>query len=464
MHRVVSILFSNRTSGLLLIVFAISMAVATFIENDFGTETAKALIYSAKWFEIVIVLLAINFAGNIAKYNLFSWKKAPIFIFHLAFIVIILGAGITKYRSFEGLMTIKEGESNDQIVSLENYLQVQIGNGSVNKNYVSEPLRMSELGFNSFEENIAFEDKNINIRLKKFIPRAVYQIDSLNEGLQHLHVVVANDGDRKDFYIPEGSRESIYGIPIAFKTDKQSKNDIQITDESEGWQAIFPEDTNYFSMVLNKADYYPKDSLVPLQFKALSEIKGNSIVFNTVVDNSKRSIVSVEKKSERKNQESAVLLEVQSEDKTEEITLFGGPGYMNPLTTLYLDDLHINLRYGSKAMNLPFALHLKDFILERYPGSESPSAFYSNLEIQEKNKLTDYTIFMNNVLDYKGYRFFQSAYLPDESGTILAVNKDYWGTLVSYLGYLLLGIGMLLSLFWRSSHFGFLFQLLNLRK
>ena len=31
---------------------------------------------------------------------------------------------------------------------------------------------------------------------------------------------------------------------------------------------------------------------------------------------------------------------------------------------------------------------------------------------------------MNNVLDYKGYRFYQSSYDQDELGTILSVNQD----------------------------------------
>ena len=56
-------------------------------------------------------------------------------------------------------------------------------------------------------------------------------------------------------------------------------------------------------------------------------------------------------------------------------------------------------------------------------------------------------------MKYKGYRFYQSSYDNDEMGTILSVNHDFWGTFVTYLGYLLMGIGMILSLFNRNSHF-----------
>ena len=111
------------------------MATATFIENDFGTETSKALVYSAKWFEIIIVLLAVNFMGNIAKYNLFSWQKAPMLLLHLAFIVIILGAGITKYRGYEALVTIKENKTTNRVLSIDSFFQLQAGNSEMIKNY-----------------------------------------------------------------------------------------------------------------------------------------------------------------------------------------------------------------------------------------------------------------------------------------------------------------------------------------
>jgi hypothetical protein len=60
---------------------------------------------------------------------------------------------------------------------------------------------------------------------------------------------------------------------------------------------------------------------------------------------------------------------------------------------------------------------------------------------------------MNHILDYDGYRFFQSSYDNDELGTYLSVNHDYWGTLFSYLGYFLLTIGMVMTFFMKNSRF-----------
>ncbi len=63
----------------------------------------------------------------------------------------------------------------------------------------------------------------------------------------------------------------------------------------------------------------------------------------------------------------------------------------------------------------------------------------------------DAKIFMNNILDYKGYRFFQSSFDPDEKGTILSVNHDYWGTLITYIGFILLFFGLMAILFTKHS-------------
>ena len=50
---------------------------------------------------------------------------------------------------------------------------------------------------------------------------------------------------------------------------------------------------------------------------------------------------------------------------------------------------------------------------------------------------------MNHVLDHKGYRFFQASFSPDEKGTVLSVNHDWWGTYLTYAGYIMLYLSMI---------------------
>lgn len=60
---------------------------------------------------------------------------------------------------------------------------------------------------------------------------------------------------------------------------------------------------------------------------------------------------------------------------------------------------------------------------------------------------------MNNILDYRGYRFFQASFDPDEKGTVLSVNHDFWGTMITYIGYFLLFFCMMALMFTKHSRF-----------
>ena len=60
---------------------------------------------------------------------------------------------------------------------------------------------------------------------------------------------------------------------------------------------------------------------------------------------------------------------------------------------------------------------------------------------------------MNNILKYKGYRFYQSSYDNDEKGTILSVNRDMAGMMVTYTGYVLLILFIILTLLNKNSVF-----------
>jgi cytochrome c-type biogenesis protein CcsB len=105
--------------------------------------------------------------------------------------------------------------------------------------------------------------------------------------------------------------------------------------------------------------------------------------------------------------------------------------------------------------DISFELKLDDFIIERYPGSNSPSWFESRVTLTDSNRdiHEPRRIYMNNILKHKGYRFYQSSYTSDEKGTILSVNRDWAGTLVTYAGYFLMALGMMLSLLNTNSRF-----------
>ena len=103
--------------------------------------------------------------------------------------------------------------------------------------------------------------------------------------------------------------------------------------------------------------------------------------------------------------------------------------------------------------SLPFSIRLDDFKLVRYPGSHSPSSFESFLLFRTLEGERTEHIYMNKVIHEQGYRIYQSSYDSDEAGTILTVNNDAAGTTLTYIGYVLLLIGILLTMADKKSRF-----------
>lgn len=166
--KILNVLFSFKTTLILLAILAIGAGVATFIENDFGTSTARVLVYNNIWYETALVLTTVNLAGIIYKFKM--WKNTPRFLFHSAFVVILIGAGVTRYVGYEGVMQIKEGSTENRMISLEPYLQVTIKEDG--KTYFKEyQMEFATLmkSINEFSHTITYNDKNVVVDYKNYM-------------------------------------------------------------------------------------------------------------------------------------------------------------------------------------------------------------------------------------------------------------------------------------------------------
>ena len=314
--------FSLKITIFLLFIYALACGVATFVENDFGTSAAKALVYNTLWFDVLHFLLLINLLGVIFLHKLFQRKKYASLLLHSAFVVILFGAFLTRYFGIEGGMHIREFQSSSTIVTRNEFINLNI----FDKNENLLETKAFQVNFNpffkaSFEKKLKIKDKILNLTLLE------YQ----NKENQILKMKISFNGKEKELFLS-----------------------FNYNDENT------------------------------LPFELGGEI--------------------------------------------------------------------FSLNFTLNELKLPFSIALKDFVLERYAGSNSPSAYSSFVEVIDNNKSFEYKIFMNNVLDYGGYRFFQSSYDLDEKGTILSVNKDP-GKIVTYLGYALLILGFLCVFFAKNSRF-----------
>ena len=158
-------------------------------------------------------------------------------------------------------------------------------------------------------------------------------------------------------------------------------------------------------------------------------------------------------KKKDKELNNMLTLEVKGPKSTQIVEVPTKKGDAELYKQVSIDGLNILVAYGSKVFNTPFSVKLDKFVMVTYPGSTSPSSFESYVKIIDDGQETPHRIYMNNILDHKGYRFFQSSFDQDRKGTVLQVNHDFWGTLITYIGYFLLFGGMFVSLFWKGTHF-----------
>jgi cytochrome c-type biogenesis protein CcsB len=257
------------------------------------------------------------------------WNNLPRFLFHFSFVVILLGAIITRYVGYEGIMQIPQGTTTNQMISLEPYLQVTVKDGEKVVAYKEWQKEFTSLlpELNNFSYKVDFDNNNLIIDYKRF----------------------------------------------QFEKKEQAKMGLLTVD-----------------VTLN--------------------------------------------------------------GKKETIRLPGLSGQLGVPRDLVFDKYTVTLEYGSKFIDLPFAIRLNEFQLERYPGSMAPSSYASEVTVIKDDKTYDYRIFMNRTLNEGNFLFFQSSYFPDETGTVLSVNNDP-GKWPTYFGYFLLTLGLFLNFFDKKSRF-----------
>ena len=457
MKKLINILISTRTMAVLLFVYAFAMAYATFVENDYGTPTAKALIYEAKWFEVVMILLIINFIGNINRYRLWRREKWPLLVFHLAFVFIFIGGAITRYISYEGQMHIREGETSNEIITDKNFFKIQIERGGDRLSYAEIPYMMAsqepliaKIIPHRFKAKYDFHGELVQVEQLEYIQRKKDSLVVSDSGKEYLHLVSTNDNGREDIYLGSGDVKSINGFLVSF--NKGIEGAVEFKQENGNLFIKTPVEANYMTMATQATGVTKKDEFQPLVLRSLYTIENLKLVVPEPLKKGNLIAYSGDKKRDQNVPDMLKVL-VKGPKTEQTIDLSVEKGNPNAFKQMTIDGLNIILGFGPKVYQTPFALKLDDFVMETYPGSDSPSAYESHVQIVDEGKQTPYKIYMNHVLNYKGYRFFQASFDPDRQGTVLSVNHDFWGTLVTYIGYAFLFLGLFVTLFWKGTHF-----------
>ena len=459
LKKIANILFSTRLTAVLFVVFAVAMITGTFLDQ--GQETSptaysRNLIYNAWWFEAIMVFFVINFAGNIFRYRLLRKEKWATLILHLAFIFILFGAFVTRYIGYEGIMAIREGATENTFLSQKTYITTYVDGDSIIDGNPIRRIQHFDVDFsprlkNTFLKKTDYFKDPITVELVDFIGGAEEDIVPDENGENYLKIVEAGSGRPHNHFLKEGQVTSLHNVLYALNAPTEGAVNITFTDSTLTIQSPFGGE--YMTMATGQQGALVKDSVQPLQLRSRYILGNQALVFPKPVIKGTFDIV---KKSELlKGDEDAVVLKVSTSDDSQIVKLLGGKGTNNALKQVKIGKYDFAFRYGAKVLELPFSIKLNDFIAARYPGTQnSYSAFESKVTVlDEEEGNFDFHIYMNNILNHKGYRFFQASFDPDEKGTVLSVNHDFWGTNITYLGYFLLYFGLLAILFAKNTRF-----------
>tara|TARA_R110002124_G_scaffold57700_8_gene161451 strand:+ start:16644 stop:19751 length:3108 start_codon:yes stop_codon:yes gene_type:complete len=439
-------LLSTKVSVLLLFILAVAMGIATFVENDHGTAVARALFYEAWWFELIMIWLCINFIAHIGQYKLLSKEKLPLGIFHLAFIVIIIGAGVTRLFSKEGVIHIRTGNSENIYYTSNNYLQIEGGNGV----HFSQGAEFTSKTFDPSTYAISLEGQDLELVLEEYVPSAKRVFAPGNETILVLSYI--KEGTREDQILRNG--ESLLLGDLSLEMNENGIAPLRIYRSDSGWMLATNVHLQVMEMASQQIGVMHTNTAERLKLRSLYQWERGALVVRDIKENVSLNYVPEEDLEVAKNYADGLKMSLFDSEKNKLASgFFPKVSYKPSWVTFEIGEKTYHMTYGPKAKMLPFSLHLNTFELKRYPGSQSPESYASEVMVQDNGESWPYRIFMNNVLDHRGYRFYQSSYDADEQGTVLTINQDKPGTYLTYLGYLFLGIGMLLTLFAKNSRF-----------
>lgn len=447
MKKILNFLFSFSFMGFLLLILAIAMAIATFVESSYGTEVAQGLIYKSFWFGLVLFLLAINLIVNFVRRRMYTRQRISVGLFHLSFIIILLGAAITRFISFEGMMHIREGESSNFILSAEDYLTIKAGD-----QVIQEPVLFSEFNYKLISEKLKIDDREVKIKSVGYIKNAIRSVMEHPSGSEMIDMVLSSGQGRENIVFSKGKIIDLGSLIIGY--DSPNAN-VQFISRGDSLLLVSDRPLELRSMTGGEPVPLPAHDTLSVQPMNLYAIDNYLLI---IKDFYPKGVMRVSKDASGQAQENAVVMEVDDGSQKQIVNVMGIKGMKGEPFTVTAGNTQIEFTYGPIPLYLPFSLHLTDFQMERYPGSESPASFASELILMdsERNVNRNVRVFMNNTLNYRGYKFFQSSYDQDEGGTVLSVNADQLGTTVTYIGYILLGLGFILALFSKNSYFQFL--------
>lgn len=100
----------NKLPFILLALTAVSIALITVFEHQYGAKAAYEVGYGSWWFKALWGVVTSAALFLMCKKRL--WRNRPVFLLHISFLIILLGALTTSLTSHRGIVSLREGETS----------------------------------------------------------------------------------------------------------------------------------------------------------------------------------------------------------------------------------------------------------------------------------------------------------------------------------------------------------------
>ncbi len=428
----------------ILVVFAVAIGKATFIESAHGATAARDLVYNARWFELLLALFVLNLLAVFVDRLPYTARQTGFVVTHVAMVVILVSAAVTRYLGYEGTMHIREGERSSQLVTRDTYLQLRLGDAEA-----WSLVRLWRPGAQHLTRKLHLGPGTYRAEITTYWPHYEQRIEKADTGPAAVRLAVTDRRGMQRLTLVAGRSQNAGGRTLLFRDaplGEPAAGERRILlgrDASGQLIARVPFDLQKVDMGSGETDTeIAAGTAFPVETMTLyREPMGR---FSFVVSDVFEHVRLVPGPSEDPRAAGAAKVRVTSPGgaTAEVLVEEGDPDG----ATVTLDGRTLTVAVAPRIIELPYALQLDDFVLQKYPGSNNPATYESYVRIYDPELGIDgrpFHIYMNHPLTHRGSKHFQSSYDTDEKGTILSVNHDP-GKWPTYIGYFLISLGFVL--------------------
>lgn len=540
----------------LLLFIGAASGIATFIESSYGAEGARALVYNTRWFEAALALLVINLILVLIKRMPYTGRQTGFVLMHIAIIVILIGAGITRYFGYEGYMPIREGDATDFIYSARDHVKLNVDGSEA-----SFPVRLFRTGPVGLSRDLEVAGQKYKVEVQQYWTHYAETYVAGEGGTPAVKLATVGPQGMRTQFLLAGESLRLGGSRVRFATGELGaagsttpNGELLVHLAGDTHRLPVPAEPpatltvagHTFTITEYQPDFKvgqapdltrpPDNPMIRVQITGPAGEQGERMLFalhpdfdmghggsdndfadlhmlyefergltlavggsTGLVGRATVSLAEMDMSSAEVAREISAgeLFEVEEmvlyKDETGDISfvtqeilasavLRPGPSDdpdARPAARIVLTDQEGNqeevvavrgnpagavatvgqhnvaVELGPVQIPLPYRLHLDDFLLLTYPGSENPASYESHVRLYDTELGIEgqpVRIYMNHPLTHRGFKHFQSSYDTDRKGTILSVNYDP-GKWPTYAGYTLICIGFILilakNLIWR---------------